>query len=374
MSEPSGGRARSLIALEVLRVVACVVLVHRHFYVAALGSGLGTRFATMAELVAWGEPYRRWYDLTDFSSIVAIRVFFFLSAFGLTYSALRSERVAWGPWLRRRLLRLYPSFVVAGLFLIAFHMALALGQGRPPGEALLITWPQVLWNMLGGTFLAGVPPLSAPWWFNGVILSFYVVFPLLLWVLRRSPWAPFFLGCVLMQWALFEGRDLWPGFRDVFRAYRSDFVGCRLVELSAGMVMGALVHRGGPGILERLSSPRALAGLSVLAAASFAAVGLGLGDLPHALEPLRAIAVSLAVYGWLSRLPDGLLQRVAKWSPASLMVYLVHMDLAVAAASRLRGHLAPYPLVFLALVPLLWLLAMPLQALAGRLAARLPGS
>lgn len=373
MSEPPGERARSLTGLEVLRVLACVVLVHRHFYVAAVGGMLGTRFDSLEELVAWGEPYRWWYDLTDFSTLVAIRVFFFLSAFGLTYSALGADRTAWGPWFRRRLVRLYPSFLVAGLFLVAFDHGLALWQGRPLGDALLITWPQVLWNLLGGTFLAGVPPLSAPWWFNGVILSFYAIFPLLLWALRRSRWTLFLLGCALAQWALFEGRELWPGFRGVFRSYGSDFVGCRLVELSAGMVLGAAVRAFGAGVFDRLRRTPSLVLSTLVASACVVPVVLGRGGWPQVLEPLRAIAVCACAYAWISRLPTGWLRWLAKWSPLSLMVYLVHMDLVVAAGSRLGGHIAFYPLVFALLVPALWVVCAPLQALAGRLAARLSG-
>ncbi len=117
-----------------------------------------------------------------------VQIFIFLSAYGLTLRhplpAQRGEgrgegQSGYTPFIRTRLARLYPSFLLAIL-------AWALWKGLPHGplgpiDQLRTHFPSILWklslvsNLVRGEQLS----LVGPWWFLPFIFQFYLLFPLL---------------------------------------------------------------------------------------------------------------------------------------------------------------------------------------------------
>jgi peptidoglycan/LPS O-acetylase OafA/YrhL len=114
-----------------------------------------------------------------------VQLFIFLSAYGLTLS-FEKQSPRYGSFVRARLVRLYPAFVIA-------IIAWALWKGVPRGvmgpiEQLTENGRSLAWklsllsNLVRGEQLS----LVGPWWFLPFIFQFYLVFPLLLRMQTRG--------------------------------------------------------------------------------------------------------------------------------------------------------------------------------------------
>ncbi len=190
----------------------------------------------------------------------AVSVFLVMSGFGLAGSAAGRPRVDWRAWFRGRLLRLYPMYWVAHLVVLVAPFV----WFPEPVDARIVT------SLLGLRFW---PPISsnfyylnAAWWYFGLLIQLYCVFPLLWIALQRLGPARFFVLTAIATLALRAALIfVWP--TDGLWI-QGGFFGGRLVEFSGGMVLGVL-HRRDPASIEaRLFSPRTwLAALAVYAVA-----------------------------------------------------------------------------------------------------------
>lgn len=113
--------------------------------------------------------------LIAFLGHYGVQLFIFLSAYGLTLS-FQKRSPAYGAFLRSRLLKLYPTFLLA----IA---AWALWR-RPPSDVL----PSVLLKLaLVSNLVPGEQlKLVGPWWFLPFIVQFYLLFPALVRLRTRG--------------------------------------------------------------------------------------------------------------------------------------------------------------------------------------------
>jgi peptidoglycan/LPS O-acetylase OafA/YrhL len=116
-----------------------------------------------------------------------VQMFLIASGFGLTWSVLNRKPEHWQSFYRRRLWKLYPLWWGAHfLFLIPsllLHQGLALDQ------------PNFYLSLLGCRWsVESFYYFSPSWWFMGLILQLYLVFPLLLAGLKRWGALRFFLG------------------------------------------------------------------------------------------------------------------------------------------------------------------------------------
>ena len=113
-----------------------------------------------------------------------VQLFLIASGFGLTLALLpRGEGMRWGDFYRRRLGRIYPMWWLAHLGLLVLGLLIPIGIS-PVSETFWLSFlgfratPETIYV------------LSPAWWFIGLILQLYAVFPLLYWLLTRLGWPP----------------------------------------------------------------------------------------------------------------------------------------------------------------------------------------
>ena len=213
-------------------------------------------------------------------------------------------------------------------------------------------------------------PMVAPWWFNGLILSYYLVFPLLFWALRKLGPTAFLALCLVLQMMFFKHPPS-DFLKELFRSYRSDFIGCRLLEVAFGMCLAERVVRLGAGVMREWTSWPATIFLGALTGLSFST--LGMQQQPVTVEPVRAFLVFLTLYALFERLPAGVLRFCSRLAGASMMVYLIHMPLVDPVCDLFAGKFELELLYFVPFLAGCFLISVPLERMAnalGRLMAR----
>ncbi len=179
----------------------------------------------------------------------AVGVFLLLSGFALSFGQTRKGgSVDWLAWYRSRLLRLFPLYWVAHLFYL-------VSPGYDP-----IDYRFVL-SFLGDRVYP-LPEMAyyanPAWWYFGLLVQLYLVFPVLFVLLQR--WGP---GWLMLAAAVvtFFSRYL---FLFPLGSQASDALlggalfTCRLFEFSAGMVLGSAYARDCERMQRWLASPLAL--------------------------------------------------------------------------------------------------------------------
>jgi peptidoglycan/LPS O-acetylase OafA/YrhL len=260
----------------------------------------------------------------------AVGVFLLMSGFGLTLSLERRAGVhpGWGDWYRRRLLRLYPMYWTAHLLLLV-----------TPFVELPEPLDHRFWLSLLGDRFWPVDTifyyLNPAWWYFGLLIQLYLVFPLLYRTLRRVGPGVFLAGSALLTLAvraclleLLHANGLWV---------QGAFGASRLFEFAAGMALAVWLQRDPAGTARRLFSlPAWLAGGALY----------GLGLASHATLLTYSATDGLLTAGLFLLLAQ--LARLARGLPAigaalarvgvlSYGFYLVHQPYVIHFGIRLRG-------------------------------------
>lgn len=111
-----------------------------------------------------------------------VQIFVFFSAYGLTRKYL-NQNIQLGPFLGRRLGKIYASFLICVTVYILLGIAKELAI---PNEQVLY-WDSLLWKiLLISNFLPNeaLKPVG-PWWFMPFIFQVYLFYPLLLTMFKR---------------------------------------------------------------------------------------------------------------------------------------------------------------------------------------------
>jgi peptidoglycan/LPS O-acetylase OafA/YrhL len=168
-NQPGGGKR--ILPMEGMRgvAVALVFMVHYH----AVFGALWPPGATAGPLAAVGT--------------YGVDLFFMLSGF-LIYGALLRRPLPYRPFIRRRLERLYPTF----LAVFALYLALSF---LVPGESKLPAQPvnmalYVGQNLLMLPGLLPIQPMITVAWSLSFEMFFYLLVPLLVYALRMRAWHP----------------------------------------------------------------------------------------------------------------------------------------------------------------------------------------
>lgn len=123
-------------------------------------------------LAAPQNVFRRavWYVFVSFGGGVGVNLFFILSGFGLYYSVSKysdSDEINWPAWFKRRIVRLFPSYLIVSVVYYLLKGSLSL------------------YNLLQLNFwIDGV----RDFWFIPAILTCYVLFPPILLCARKWDW------------------------------------------------------------------------------------------------------------------------------------------------------------------------------------------
>ena len=103
-----------------------------------------------------------------------VQMFVFLSAYGL-YLSYKNKNIRYPGFVKDRVSKLYPTFFLAVLMVLAINIAAAKSLNQPT---------LFLDAFLRLSFLSNLIPeksfaLVGPWWFYSMIVQFYLIFPLL---------------------------------------------------------------------------------------------------------------------------------------------------------------------------------------------------
>lgn len=130
-----------------------------------------------------GNPLEFFHVFFSFLGHYGVQAFIVISAYGLTLSYQKS-RPAYGRFILHRFDKLYPSLILAG---IGFILVTLFTTGKLIGmETLKELGIQftLFANLIPGKAML----ITGPWWFYSFIFGFYLVFPLLMWIRRRTGW------------------------------------------------------------------------------------------------------------------------------------------------------------------------------------------
>ena len=194
-----------------------------------------------------------------------VGLFLVLSGFGLAWSSAHAgPRGALAPavFFRRRVMRIFPPYWAGHLFFLA--MSALVGQPQ-----ISLTDGRFYLSLAGARFLPDMIYYIAPaWWYVGLILQLYLLYPLLWMWLRRSGLAHFWIGSgaitLLVRSVMLLALD-----RDLEMWSMGAVCLTRLFEFTFGMGLAYWLAQRPAGLDQLLRRPWALP-------AALALYGLGL--------------------------------------------------------------------------------------------------
>lgn len=246
---------------------------------------------------------------------VGVTLFIIASGFGLTYGLLAraaSASLPAGAFYQRRLVRILPLWWGAHLLFLPLGLlagTLSTGDWRFYADLAAL-------RFLPGMFYY----FSPAWWYVGLILQLYLVFPLLWYVLRRFGALVLLAGgCALGFVAIALGPVFFhDSYLDAWQ--RGAFFITRLPEFVVGMALGSAYFLQPARVWSALRTPAAfvaaLAALAAGVALSFTLPGMIVAPLL-----LGAGAFAVIVRFVPERSAGGPLERVGRNSYA---LYLTH--------------------------------------------------
>lgn len=294
----------------------------------------------------------------------AVGVFILFSGFGLSYSLSKREEgePAWGRWYRHRLFRLFPIYWIAHL---VFLVSPFQYRPDPIDYRFVLSFLGDRVYPVGAMFYYLVPA----WWFLGLLIELYIVFPVLFRLMRRLGTAKFLVLCIAVTIA---SRYL---IFSVLQASGNYIQGalftCRLWEFAAGMALGRLMAQDRSKTLGWLFSWKALAS---------GAVFYLLGTLSYQPNFLYTLTDGLMATGLSAIMVQAAAaaDRVPALGPAlagagvySYSIYLFHQPYVMYCGEKLRPYpMAAFLLGAAALIALIAFFSMRFEALFNRLSRR----
>ncbi|HYA42414.1 MAG TPA: acyltransferase [Syntrophobacteraceae bacterium] len=174
-----------------------------------------------------------------------VGVFILASGFGLTYSLVirGGVRDSWSIWYGRRLRRLLPVYWLAHLVFLVSPFAVL---HDPVDYRFLLSFLGDRVYPVDKMFFYFVPA----WWFLGLLIELYIVFPLLYELMQRLGPVKYLGLCILSSSA---ARYIMGSVLQANGYYEMGaFFVCRLWEFGAGMALGKLAAESPDVTLGRL--------------------------------------------------------------------------------------------------------------------------
>lgn len=249
-----------------------------------------------------------------------VQLFLIASGFGLTWGLLQrtgDTPLSLVPFYRARARRIYPMWIAAhaGLAVAAYLLGHTL-SGGPRALGL---------SLIGVRFTPGLfYSITPAWWYIGLLLQLYLVYPLLWRMLHRFGPARFLLlGCVISFAARAAGGLVPAAYLDPW--LRGAVFVTRLPEFVLGMSLAAWMSRDPGGVdhwLQRNRTILAAFGVYIVATAASLTL-LGMAIAPFLLGA-ASLAIVYRVAAWV-REPGG--SRIGPWAwlgRHSYSLFLVH--------------------------------------------------
>ena len=264
-----------------------------------------------------------------------VQLFLIVSGFGLTWALLQSAggaTPAWRGFYRRRLARIYPEYWVAHLMVLAG--ALATGRALQSDASFFFS---LLGIRVTPDLLYSVSP---PWWYIGLILQLYAVYPLLWGLLQRLGWVRFLLVTLGVSLAirtigLWVFADLLPEWNYLDAWARGAVFVTQLPEFAFGMALAAWARSSPECWLKRLRSGGmlTLAAIGYVVATALSAFLLGNGIAIFLLGACLFVLLLALFESTLVHWPAPM--RTVRWlSDHTYSLFLVHYVVIAALIPR----------------------------------------
>lgn len=139
-----------------------------------------------------------------------VQLFIFISGYGLTVSMLKRNR-SWGTFVIDRLKKIYPLILTGIVFLCIFNIIVY------KQFITTITWKELAYKCL---FIHTLLPHSGlqvigPWWFFGLIVQLYLIFPFVFRFLQKNPNIGFLCICLIAYTFIFISQYFFQDLTDV---------------------------------------------------------------------------------------------------------------------------------------------------------------
>jgi peptidoglycan/LPS O-acetylase OafA/YrhL len=250
-----------------------------------------------------------------------VQLFLILSGFGLAWGLLAKSAPDSLPlknFYLRRLERLYPLWW--GAHLLFFAAWFLTGKGLDFTQ--LASWLSFIGIRLTP---ATIYHFSPAWWYFGLILQLYLVFPLLWKGLKKWGAFRFFLVVSLVSFVIrAAGLLVFTDYLDVWQ--RGGIFITRLPEFAFGMSLAAWMSADQPGVRKRLTAPLTL----LLAVAGYAlGIALSLSLIGMTIAPfMLGVSAFVILYALFTALLEKIPARtiaVGSWIGVhSYSLYLMH--------------------------------------------------
>src|SRR5262249_8312986 len=282
----------------------------------------------------------------------------------LTYSLARTGEPdgGWFGWYRGRLLRLFPMYWLAHL---VYLVSPFIARPEPLDYRFVLSFLGDRIYPLDMIFFY----LNPAWWYFGLLLELYLVFPLLFRLLQKLGTVWFLVLCGMVT--LISRYALLCVIAAHGNYVQGAFFGARLWEFAAGMALGLLYRRHQVMVEEQLFTRRAfLAGVVIYTLGLYSYATTLSYTVSDPLVGTGLFIVLAHVACWTDLLP-GLGRTLAYVGAFSYGLYLLHQPYVIYFGERMRGLSMPMFIVLAgAIIALLTAGAIPLERYVNQLTSR----
>ena len=268
-----------------------------------------------------------------------VGVFILFSGFGLTYSLVKRGGVetSWAVWYRRRFVRLFPVYWLAHLVFLVSPFAVL---HDPVDYRFLLSFFGDRVFPVDKMFFYLVPA----WWFLGLLIELYIVFPFLFKLMQRLGWVKYLVLCILLDSA---ARYILASVLEASGYYAMGaFFVCRLWEFAAGMALGKLMAEKSHVTLGWLLSWKGFfAGVFVYTLGVYAYQPNFLDSFSDGLTAMGLSVILMHVAQRLDKAPV-LGRAIALAGVYSYGIYLFHQPYVMYAGETLRPYNLTVFLIF----------------------------
>jgi peptidoglycan/LPS O-acetylase OafA/YrhL len=311
---------------------------------APIGHGFAAIGANLARYIGW-------------TGDQGVGLFIIISGFLLALGQLQRP-IDLKTFYNRRLLRIYPLWI--GVHVAFILLWLVAGKGLDPTD------PRTLASVLGLRFLPSVFYYFAPaWWYVGLALQLYLVFPFLVLLMRRFGAVRFTLSCIAIGCAI-RGIGLFAAGGFVDEWSRGGIFITRLPEFALGMGLAAMYLRDSERFARILRAPQtiALAAIVWIAGNVASLTLLGLSVAPLLLTAGSFVLAYALVSYVLERVQAA--RDATEWSGVhSYSLYLLHQPFIVVLVAASMSITRQFEGIAAALIGTL-VVALALEWIVGR--------